>query len=463
MPNDGPTPASSAPAAGATTRVDPVTWLVDEGQAGTIPFRNTIRDALPDELKALAANYTDQWPDAAYLPASDEVATTNGGHQVYNTGAVVYSSLRTLTHEARNRERAPTLEAAMPGDGMPNADGVLKTMHGYNGYVCRRARWGFGPDLFVTYTFYRDGGGYNPLGFYRVDAAYGGADVAYRGAANRHLWALGNYPVAAEADCLKGFFVGDKEVSPYQAGPDGKPVPTFAFVRGDLAPPDTSWPNPVDQWASPALTVDEDRKLLIAVAAKGLNIVDLDASRDSYRKLFRVALVGMPAGVECDRAGFTWLSGKGIVGVHRVDANEAIGLQIRLGADPLVDAATVHQRLRPSAGAAERRVRLSHRGAGPRYHVPERRPRRGAVADQLAADLTRSCVDPIDPIDPIDAIDGADRSGRAARSSRPARMSGTSNTARLSSVATRARYASSRASSASTGARMRRIDVPTTP
>ncbi len=324
-------------------------WVLPEGRFGPIPFRNTIREALPAFLKPHAQNVTEIWPGAAYIRNTHEIAQANGGHMAVNMGAVVYANLDTLTYQARNKAPAEKAEQAMPGDGTPDEHGILKTMHGYNGYVYRDARWGFGPDLLVTWTFYGSGPHYNPIGYYDVAKEFGGGDTFYKGARNRYFYTVGGYGVAVAVDFMKGFFFGDKVVSPYQTNADGSLAERFAFVKGDGSPPDTSWQNPVDQYGSTCLTVVEDRKLLVGVTKTPyLRILDLDPKSATFNKLATVA-IDPPAdlsqaeygAMEPDRAGFTWLAGKGIVGLHKLSTGETIGLQIRLGTRPMVDRATM--------------------------------------------------------------------------------------------------------------------------
>lgn len=331
--------------AAAAAAVDPRSWLLPEGEAGPIPFRNTIRQSLPEHLKPLAGNVTDTWPDAAYFRSTKEVAQHNGGHQTLDHNAVTYSSLRTLTHESRNKGRGKRAEGE--GGRPVAADGTITAMHGYNGHVARHKDWGFGPDLLVEWTWFRANDVPNSIAYYDIAKEFGGGDVFYKGADNRFfVKAQGNYGVAVECDFMRGFFVGD-------ANDPGNPE-SFAFIRGDKSLPDFSWPNPLAQYKATTLAIDEDRKLLIGLnsgkrEAWGtyyppyLTVVDLDEKSPTFKRMTTVKFTWPDPALELaemNRSGFAWLKGKGIVGLVKVSPTESWGVQIALGANPRVDPPT---------------------------------------------------------------------------------------------------------------------------
>ena len=319
-----------------------------EGQWGPIAgWKNTIRQCLPDWLKDAAQNWTSIWPGAAFIESSDEWAMQNGGHMLVGMNATVYASLVTRSYQARNKGSGPKPSSQ---DGWPDADGVFAAMHGYLGHVPWPAKWGFftGPDRYVQFTWYRDGTGTpNPIAFYDTSKEFGGGDVIYKGDRNKHFYAIGGYAVACASDFLKGWFLGDRNVSGYSYDlATGKPSEIFAFVRGDGSEPDTSWPCPIDQWQGTVLNFDEDNRLLVGISGgPSMKVVDADPASPTFKAMTQVPVSLQVDGtswatMETDRTGFRWLSGKGYVGIAKISDTEAIGVQLVPGKNPRLDPAT---------------------------------------------------------------------------------------------------------------------------
>lgn len=354
-----PTPiVVPAPVDDGSEDVDPKSWLslVPEGAVGRIPFKNTLRQCLPDFLQGSAQNWLDIWPAFALIVDTDEIAGQNGGHTNGggNMGATTYASLRKLTFEARNCAPAAKAEELMLRDGYPDEFGVHFAMHGYIGYYYNLFK-----RLLVLWTMYGDG---RPIRTYDVTKKMGGGGTYYD---RDHLEAdltYGGYGMALHFEKLKGAFVGDAVVSVYQPPQYAHKI---AFVPDDMGPVRWGWPsdgdpqgdanrynNPIDAFAAQSFAGDQDNlyAYLISMGNDNLNngpahdpilrVWSVDPTRADCNRSVDFPLVGLRRAIEPNRSGFVFVRGKGLCGIDKVSDTVAQGIQVIPGKNPMLDAPT---------------------------------------------------------------------------------------------------------------------------